>query len=107
MSATSDLVLEVADDGPIFRLALAAGTVAALRAAGAEGLGLPDQGVRSISLEVEPGGGAVLHLATEPLDLSAAELIEHMVSVSLHAGLYESAHTRLWHSDGERLFTGS
>ena len=36
----------------------------------------------------------------------AADPIDHMVSVSLRAGTYESTHTRLWHSDGARLFTG-
>ncbi len=108
-AGSADLVLEVADDGPIFRIAIPAGTVAALRAAGTsagETGGAGIDGVRSVSLAIEPDGGAVLRLATELLDLSAADRIDHMVTVSLRAGMYESVHTRLWRMKDERLSTG-
>jgi hypothetical protein len=103
-SGMADLVVDVSDDDTIFHVAIPAGTVAASAAAG--GAQIAVDGLRSFSLEVDASGAAVLHLATEPLDLSAADAIDHVVSVSLRAGLYQSTHTRLWHSDGASLSTG-
>src|SRR2546426_8889368 len=43
--------------------------------------------------------GAVLQLATGPTDLSRADRVDHMVTVSLAAGTYRASQTRLWRSE--------
>ena len=84
----------MSDDDDILALTIPAGTLA--RAGrGRFVLARPIGPVVKLSL-VLGKHGAVLQLATGPTDLSRADRVDHMVTVSLAAGTYRASQTRLW-----------
>ena len=90
----NDLELRVSDDDDILALTIPAGTLA--RAGrGRFVLARPIGPVVKLSL-VLGKHGAVLQLATGPTDLSRADRVDHMVTVSLAAGTYRASQMRLW-----------
>ena len=100
----NDLELRVSDDADILALTIPAGTLA--RAGrGRFVLARPIGPVVKLSL-VLGKHGAVLQLATGPTDLSRADRVDHMVTVSLAAGTYRASQTRLWVLRGGGLAPG-
>ncbi len=55
------------------------------------------------AIDTDADGNAVAHIDSGPLDLSAAEPVDHMVAVTLSAGTYRAEYTRLWHFAGGEL----
>jgi hypothetical protein len=51
------------------------------------------------------GGALVIDLRTVPLDLTAADPVEHMVEARFAAGDWAATHTRLWTTRTGRLET--
>ncbi len=98
---TNALRVTVEDDDPIFDATIPAG---ALVADGpgfrwdAGGVG----GLRRARFRIR-GGAATLKLRTIATDLSHADRVAHFVTVSVSAGTYASAYTRLWDLADGRL----
>lgn len=102
--ARTPLELRIADDDDILTLAIPAG---ALERAGPGRWTLRHAiGAVTKATLVVRRGGATLDLATAPTDLSHADRVDHMVTVSLAAGTYRATHTRLWTVRGNRLEPG-
>jgi Protein of unknown function (DUF3604) len=104
--ARVDLSIRVFDGDEIWAATIPAGTLrsgarpGAFEPAGAPVVpGLLD----TAALEVAADGSAVLRLEASAVDLSRAERIDHMVSVSVVAGSYRSSHTRLWRATEDGL----
>ena len=58
-------------------------------------------------LRNQSDGGALLALRTKPLRLPHADRGEHMMTVTLTAGVYRASHTRLWLERRGALVTGN
>jgi hypothetical protein len=58
------------------------------------------------SLVVRRDGGALLHLLTRRLDLSAVEHEDHVLTVTIAVGARRESHTRLWRWKRGRLGSG-
>jgi hypothetical protein len=100
--ATNPLTVTVSDDDQIYAVAIPAGALVATAPGryvyAADGVG----GLRRATLSVG-GSGARLRLRTMPLDLSAADRVDHIVDVALSIGTYTSTYTRQWVAEGRRL----
>jgi hypothetical protein len=97
-----DLTVAVTDDDDVFRVALPAGTLAQ------DGTDTrfvaPASGdVESFVVERLPNGDTLLSLATKPLDLAAADRVDHMVEVAVTIGTQRAVHARLWRAANGRL----
>jgi hypothetical protein len=105
--AAVDLTVTLRDDDQIFSAVVPAGTLQPLP--GGAGWQLLDDsgavgGLRR--LVVRPTGNAfAIELRTVPLDLSAAEPIDHVVETQFAAGDWSATHVRLWTAGGGRLET--
>jgi hypothetical protein len=104
--STQALTIALSDDDDIYRVTIPAGTLQQIRpgrfvwndAAGSIG------GIRSLRLEQRGPGRAGFRLRTVPLDLSAAEHLDHFIEISLRAGTAAVTTTPLWHfADGHSL----
>jgi hypothetical protein len=94
----TDLTIDVSDNDDIFRVTIPAG---ALRPDGSNRYALaPDQarpaGLETAAIERASNGELALMLRSAPLDLSAADLVDHPVDVSLAAGTYRTSQMRTW-----------
>ncbi len=98
--ARNDIVLRVSDDDDILAVTIPAGTLV-VAGAGKYVLPAPFGPVAKASLQL--GRKVQLKLSTRPTDLSHADRNDHMVTVSLAAGVYRASHTRLWAVRGATL----
>jgi hypothetical protein len=96
--------LALDDDGAIYRLVLPAGSLTpdAARHRFTLAAGAVD-GVDSAVLELLAAGGARLMLHTAPLDLSAADRVDHIVEVGISIGTYRGTHVRRWQASADTL----
>jgi len=100
----NDLTLRVTDDDDILALTIPAGT---LVPAGSKRFVLATPiGPVTDAVLVLGKRGADLRVATAPTDLSRADRVDHMVTVSLAAGTYRASHSRLWVAHGNQLALG-
>ena len=95
-----DLVVRVTDDDEVFAITIPAGTLGP-----GKHRRRPAQLAQAV-LRKQSDGGALLALRTKPLRLPHADRGEHMMTVSLTAGVYRVSHTRLWLERRGALVTG-
>jgi hypothetical protein len=88
------LTLRITDDDEILAVTIPAGT---LRQRGHR-FALPSAlgSLQALTLTLRGKSGASLDLQTQPTDLSRADRVEHMVTIALESGNYETSDTRLW-----------
>jgi hypothetical protein len=103
--ATADITLRVADDDDILAVTIPAG---ALKARGRGLFAYRDRtaapaGLASAKLRLRRNGEALLKIATRPGDFAHADRSDHVVTVTLGAGVYEAVHARRWHASRRRL----
>jgi hypothetical protein len=98
--ARNDIVLRVSDDDDILAVTIPAGTLVAA-GVGRFVLAAPLGPVAKAMLVL--GRRVQLKLSTRPTDLSRADRNDHMVTVSLAAGVFRASHTRLWVVRGATL----
>jgi len=96
---SDDLTVRIAAAGDVWVATVPAGTLRASEGRGS--LASPTVPVLpgvldSAALEIESDGSAVLRLEARAIDLARLERREQMVRVSVDAGTYRSAHSRLW-----------
>ena len=94
------------DDDEIFSVVVPPGTLQAMPGGGWE---LADTsgavgGLRRLVIR-RAGGGLAIDLRTVPLDLTAADPVEHVVEVRFAAGDWAATHVRLWTTRSGRLET--
>ena len=104
--ATEDFSVTLQDDDQIFSATVPAGTLQPLPGGGWQ---LTDDsgavgGLRRLRIR-RSGGGLAIDIRTVPLDLTAANLVDHMVEARLTAGDWAATHTRLWTTRSGRLET--
>jgi Protein of unknown function (DUF3604) len=97
--ARDDLTLRVTDGDELLAVTLPADALGRRK----RRLRLP--GLTHAAVVVRGDGALRLRLRTTRRDLSAADRADHMVTVSLAAGTYRAAHTRLWLARGTTLAT--
>jgi hypothetical protein len=105
--ATTDFSVTLQDDDQIYSALVPAGTLQALP--GGAGWQLLDDsgtigGLRRLLIR-RSGGGFDIEVRTVPLDLSAADPVDHMVEVRFAAGDWSATHVRLWTTREGRLET--
>jgi hypothetical protein len=102
--STQALTIALRDDDEVYRATIPAGTLRQVRpslfvwndASGSIG------GIRSLSLG-QRGRKVVLRLRTIPINLAAADHVDHFIEVSLSAGSTAVVATPLWHTYGQSL----
>jgi hypothetical protein len=99
-----DLTLSVRDDDDILAVTIPAGTLVPMGQKRFE-LATPLGPLARATLLLGKHG-ARLSVATAPMDLTAADRSEHMVTVSLASGTYRASSTRLWVVRQGRLVPG-
>ena len=94
--------MTISDDDQIYAVTIPAGALVPTTAGRfvypANGVA----GLRRATLSIG-GSAARLRLRTMPLDLSAADRVDHIVDVALSIGTYTSTYTRQWAAEGRRL----
>jgi hypothetical protein len=60
-------------------------------------------GVESLSMTIDQHGEAVLALKTTPRDLSHADKVDHIVTMTLQLGISRFIHSRTWLASAGRL----
>jgi hypothetical protein len=105
--AAVDFTVSVQDDDQIFSATVPAGTMQPLP--GGSGWQLSDDsgavgGLRRLVVH-RSGNGLAIEVRTVPLDLSAADLVDHIVEVRFTAGDWSATHVRMWTARGSRLET--
>ncbi len=64
-------------------------------------------GIETLSLATDPNGEAVLTLKTTPRDLSRADNVDHIVTVTLQLGISRFTHSRTWQASAGHLGPGA
>ncbi len=103
--STQALAIALRDDDDIINVTIPAGTLHEVRPGrflwndptGSLG------GIRNLRLEQRGPKSAIFRLRTVPLDLSAADRVDHFIEFSLHAGTAAVSATPFWHSKGRSL----
>jgi hypothetical protein len=103
---THDLTVSITDDDEIYRVTIPAGTMQRQgnrfvyhdRSGSLNGL-------KRAILSHTRRGEVRLGLKTVPMDLSNADLSDHIVQVSVQSGAYSASHDRLWELRGNRFIT--
>jgi hypothetical protein len=103
--ASQELTIALRDDDDVYRVSVPAGTLRQVRprrwvfddTTGSLGK------LRSLRLEQRGPRSFVVRLRTVPLDLSAAERVDHFLEVSLQAGTATVVTTDLWHFNRKSL----
>src|SRR5262249_558967 len=103
-AGTTDVELRVSDDDDILGLTIPAGALVP-GGRGRFAIRQPIGPVTKATLELGQHG-ATLVVLTAPTDLSRADRDDHMVTVSLAAGVYRAAQSRLWVMHNGRLMPG-
>src|SRR5436190_4223767 len=98
------LELRLSDDDDILVLTIPAGALVPA-GRGRFVLAQPIGPVRKATLALRKREATLL-VATGPTDLSRADRADHLITVSLAAGVYRAAHTRLWVLRDGRLMPG-
>jgi hypothetical protein len=93
---THDLTVAVTDDDEVFRVVLPAGTLMQDGDLDTRFVAPASDHLESFVVEQLPNGDVRLSLATRPIDLSAADRVDHMVEVAVTIGTQRATHTRLW-----------
>jgi len=104
--AAVPFTVSLQDDDEIFSVVVPPGTLQAMPGGGWE---LADTsgavgGLRRLVIR-RAGGGLAIDLRTVPLDLTAADPVEHVVEVRFAAGDWAATHVRLWTTRSGRLET--
>jgi len=102
--AATELELRVSDDDDILALTIPAGALVPA-GRGRFAIRQPIGSVTKATLELGKHG-ATLVVVTAPTDLSHADRDDHMVTVSLAAGVYRAEQSRLWVLRDGRLMPG-
>ncbi len=101
-----EITISIEDDEEIYALTLRGGTLApsagGRRYSCSDGCG-SHNGVRSLSVDLDEGRGATIHLRAENLDFVTATQGEYAVRVRLAIGSYRAEHTRFWRGTSTRL----
>jgi Protein of unknown function (DUF3604) len=104
---TQALTIALRDDDDIFNVTIPAGTLRQIRpghfvlndTTGSLG------GIRSLRLGPSGPNRTILRLRTIPINLAAADQVDHFIEVSLTGGTAAVVATPLWHFDGKALLT--
>jgi hypothetical protein len=104
---TQDLTIALRDDDEVYRVTIPAGT---LPQVGSGRFVYKDPsgslgGIRKLQLKRRGPTRASLRMHTVPMDLSAADPVEHFIEVSLRAGTVDLSATSVWQVKGPALVT--
>jgi hypothetical protein len=104
---TQDVTIALRDDDEVYSVTIPAGT---LPEVGTGRFVYKDPsgslgGIRKLQIQKRGSKRASLRLHTVPIDLSAADRVEHFIEVSLRAGTVDVTATPAWQPKGSALVT--